>query len=133
MGLCCSFAFMLTTPESVQRKDGTMCKLAEPPTIASEVKGIVSVFTDPKMLSLVPLFLYTNWCYTYQFQEFNVGIFNTRTTGFNSFLYWGAQVLYSLYTLVLYCTHCIHCTLLYSLYALYCTVLTVYTVLCCTR
>ena len=93
MGICCSGGLFLAKPEEVQRKDNIMCKLANPPTISSEVKGIVSVFTDRKMLMLVPLFLYTNWCYTYQFQKFNVGIFNTRTTGFNSFLYWGAQMV----------------------------------------
>lgn len=93
MGFCSTGALFLAKPEDVQRKDKTMCKLSNPPTISSEVKGIISVFTDRKMLMLVPLFLYTNWCYTYQFQKFNVGIFNTRTTGFNSFLYWGAQMI----------------------------------------
>jgi len=48
---------------------------------------------DPRAVALVPLFLYTNWCYNYQFIIFNDPLFNTPTKGLNNVFYWGAQML----------------------------------------
>merc|ERR1711862_229829 len=51
------------------------------------------LFMDVRAVALMPLFLYTNWCYNYQFQIFNDPLFTTSTKGLNNVFYWGAQML----------------------------------------
>jgi len=68
-------------------------ELAPQPAVIPEIIGMVKLFTDVRALALIPLFLYTNWCYNYQFQIFNAPLFTTPTSGLNNVFYWGAQML----------------------------------------
>lgn len=64
------------------------------PTWKSELLGLVEVLkTDVWIVSLFPMFLASNWFYTYQFNGFNSAKFDIRTRALNSILYWTSQII----------------------------------------
>jgi MFS family permease len=91
VGCCC--ILLLQPLDKVIRPDGSRIELAPEPAVIPEIVGMLKLVMDPKPLALVPLFLYTNWCYNYQFQVFNDPLFTTPTKGLNNVFYWGAQML----------------------------------------
>ena len=63
------------------------------PTWQSELLGLLEVLkTDVWIICLFPMFLASNWFYTYQFNGFNSAKFNIRTRSLNSILYWTSQI-----------------------------------------
>lgn len=54
---------------------------------------MVQLLLDPRILALLPLFVYSNWMYAYQFTCFNGQLFTPRTRGLNDAFYWGLQML----------------------------------------
>jgi len=89
----CCFILLLQPLDKVIRPDGSPIELAPQPAVIPEIIGMFKLFLDARALALVPLFLYTNWCYNYQFQVFNDPLFTTATKGLNNVFYWGAQML----------------------------------------
>lgn len=86
-------ACFLLPPHKVQKSDGTMVEFQEVPSVMEEVKGALSVVNHRAMLILLIPFVSSNWFYTYQFNGYNLNIFTTRTRGFNSAIYWAAQMV----------------------------------------
>lgn len=84
---------LLQPLNKVIRPDGSSIELAPEPAVMPEIIGMMKLFMDPRAVALIPLFLYTNWCYNYQFQVFNSPLFTTPTQGLNNVFYWGAQML----------------------------------------
>jgi len=90
---------MLIRPEQVVLEDGSRVTLARgdggdaPPSWWQDARGILSMFQSRTMLLLAPLFLASNWFYSYQFNAVNAHLFNVRTRGFNNIVYWSAQML----------------------------------------
>lgn len=63
------------------------------PTWKSELLGLwETLFTDPYIICLFPMFFASNWFYTYQFTDVNAAEFNLRTRALNNTLYWTAQI-----------------------------------------
>lgn len=93
MLLGCCFIFLLLPLDKVIRPDGSAIVLAPQPAVMPEIIGMAKLFLDPRAIALTPLFLYTNWCYNYQFQVYNAPLFTTPTQGLNNVFYWGAQML----------------------------------------
>jgi len=91
VGVCC--ILLLQPLDKVIRPDGSSIEMAPEPAVIPEIVGMAKLFADPRAVALVPLFLYTNWCYNYQFQIYNAPLFDTRTGGLNNSFYWGAQML----------------------------------------
>jgi len=91
VGVC--FILLLQPLDKVVRPDGSAIELAPEPAVIPEIIGMAQLFADRRAMALVPLFLYTNWCYNYQFQIFNEPLFTTPTKGLNNVFYWGAQML----------------------------------------
>jgi len=91
VGVC--FIFLLQPLDKVIRPDGSSIELAPEPAVIPEIIGMAKLFVDIRAVALIPLFLYTNWCYNYQFQIFNDPLFTTPTKGLNNVFYWGAQML----------------------------------------
>merc|ERR1712048_81238 len=60
-----------------------------------ELKGMASLVLGWRSLAMIPLMLYTNWCYAYQQQIFNGVAFDYPTAGLNSSFYWLAQCIAS--------------------------------------
>ena len=64
------------------------------PSWKSEILGLFEVLaTDWYIIFLFPLFLASNWFYTYHFQDVNLAKFNIRTRSLNNVLYWSCQII----------------------------------------
>ncbi|KAI9296872.1 MFS general substrate transporter [Neoconidiobolus thromboides FSU 785] len=82
----------LLAPAKVIKSDGRHVETIEYPSAKTEIAGVLKVFTEWKMILLIPLFLTTNWLYTYQFNAYNGVLFNVRTRSLNNVVYWGSQM-----------------------------------------
>lgn len=92
IGLC--LAWTLVDAHTVIRKDGSHVVLMKHPTWTSEIRGLYEVFiTDPWIVLLFPMFLSSNWFYSYHFNGVNAAKFNIRTRSLNSVLYWLSQII----------------------------------------
>lgn len=96
VGLMCAGSlgalFFLVPPDQVIREDGSEVIVEPPGSAFEEIKGAVMVAANPSMISLTLLFVASNWYYTFQLNYINGLLFNTRTRGLNSALYWGTQM-----------------------------------------
>lgn len=93
-------SLFLVSPDRVVRPDGTVVQSAgdakvtlSMASVGAEILGMLSLFSQPRMLALAPLFIYSNWFYSYQFSCFNATLFTVRTQGLNNAFYWGAQMV----------------------------------------
>ncbi|GJJ73621.1 hypothetical protein EMPS_05979 [Entomortierella parvispora] len=86
--------FLLPTAK-VTRKDGSAVVKVRYSSPILELKAVLGLFGDWRMLCLVPMFFTSNWIYTYQF-TMNSTNFTQRTRSMNSMFYWFAQILASI-------------------------------------
>ncbi|KAJ7507441.1 MFS general substrate transporter [Mycena galericulata] len=92
----------MVDPKNVIRSDGTKLAMVRNPSWKVEFLGLyIALKTDPLIVLLFPMFLASNWFYTWQFNEFNGALFNIRTRSLNSMLYWSAQIFGSLFMAVI--------------------------------
>eukprot|EP01055_Gregarina_sp_Pseudo9_P000203 Gregarina_sp_Pseudo_9__202@NODE_1131_length_1853_cov_590_642227_g1058_i0_p1_GENE_NODE_1131_length_1853_cov_590_642227_g1058_i0NODE_1131_length_1853_cov_590_642227_g1058_i0_p1_ORF_typecomplete_len472_score113_99UNC93/PF05978_16/7_3e29UNC93/PF05978_16/5e02UNC93/PF05978_16/2_4e03MFS_1/PF07690_16/1_4e18MFS_1/PF07690_16/1_8e02Sugar_tr/PF00083_24/0_00052DUF3169/PF11368_8/4_8e03DUF3169/PF11368_8/4_3e02DUF3169/PF11368_8/0_0022DUF3169/PF11368_8/3_3e02OATP/PF03137_20/0_81_NODE_1131_length_1853_cov_590_642 len=84
--------FLLVSPKRVKKEDGTMVEFEKAGSAWLEIKGALLMIVNPYAQLLVLYFLASNWYYVYQFNYVNGTLFNVRTRGFNSCLYWGAEM-----------------------------------------
>lgn len=80
-------------PSKVVRNDGTKCTQILYSSVSTEALEILRLFMNWKMLLIVPAAWSSNFFYTYQFNNVNSALFNLRTRGLNSVVYWAAQML----------------------------------------
>ncbi|GLU21355.1 hypothetical protein SLE2022_375000 [Rubroshorea leprosula] len=80
-------------PIKVIREDGTRCTNIKYSSAFTEVREMIKLFLNWKMLLIVPAAWASNFFYTYQFNNVNALLFNLRTRGLNNVFYWGAQML----------------------------------------
>ncbi|KAI9595858.1 major facilitator superfamily domain-containing protein [Syncephalis fuscata] len=83
----------MVNPNKMIREDGTPVVIEKSRSVGEEVMGIVKAFTDWRMLCLLPMFLASNWFYSYQFDGYNAPLFEISTRGLNNVFYWGAQMI----------------------------------------
>jgi len=83
----------LVPPSKVVREDGKPIVFEKSPGPAYEFKSVIGLFCNKSMLMMIPLTIQSNWFYSYEFGGYNGLLFNARTRGFNSAMYWGAQML----------------------------------------
>ncbi|KAF9319591.1 hypothetical protein BG003_008698 [Podila horticola] len=93
MALSTFLAVFLSRPSTIIRDDGEPVIVAKFAGIKAECVAILSVFCDWRMLLLIPAFFFSNFSYTYQFNDFNGFNFNIRTRALNSILFWVAQII----------------------------------------
>ena len=87
-------AWTLVDAHKVIRKDGSKVVLMKHPSWKSEIIGLWEVFlTDPWIVLLFPMFLASNWFYSYHFNGVNGAKFNIRTRALNGVLYWLSQMI----------------------------------------
>ncbi|ORX90824.1 MFS general substrate transporter [Basidiobolus meristosporus CBS 931.73] len=84
---------ILLPPGKVIRDDGSRVVVKKFTNIGGEIVDILKLFTNKYMLLLTPLFISSNWFYSYQFGAVNGVLFNLRTRSLNNALYWGSQML----------------------------------------
>lgn len=91
LGACLSWT--LVDAKHVVRRDGSRIILMKHPTWKTEIVGLwETLWSDPYVILLFPMFFTSNWFYTYQFNDVNLVQFNTRTRALNSTLFWLAQM-----------------------------------------
>lgn len=108
-----ALALAICNADKIVRHDGSKVIIIKHPTWKSELLGLWEVLkSDYYIVALFPMFLASNWFYTYQFnvsdclgstcvrrnvlmaiQDFNLARFNLRTRSLNSLLYWFSQIL----------------------------------------
>ncbi|KAI7191530.1 hypothetical protein D0869_15408 [Hortaea werneckii] len=87
-------AWTLVDGKHIVRKDGSRIIMMKNPTWKTELLGLwETLWSDPYIILLWPMFFSSNWFYTYQFNDVNLAQFNTRTRALNSTLYWSAQII----------------------------------------
>ena len=91
LGACLAWA--LVDSRTVVRSDGSRVILMKHPSWRTEIIGLLEVLqSDIWIVFLFPMFLASNWFYTYQFNGFNSAKFNIRTRALNNTLYWTSQI-----------------------------------------
>jgi len=78
--------------DKVVRSDGVMCQAPEVKPLAEELNGMLKVIMDKRVIALFPLFMYSNWFYSYELTSFSV-IFDAGASGLTSAIFWGSQML----------------------------------------
>ncbi|EEH44120.1 uncharacterized protein PADG_00409 [Paracoccidioides brasiliensis Pb18] len=83
----------LVEAKYIRRSDGSQVIVMKNPSWLSEFKGLWQVLrTDYYIVLLFPMFIASNWFYTYHFNNVNSAKFNIRTRALNSCLYYLAQM-----------------------------------------
>ncbi|KAF9187276.1 hypothetical protein BGZ51_001433 [Haplosporangium sp. Z 767] len=93
MSLATLLGVFLARPSTIVRDNGEPVIVAKFAGIKAEGLAILSVFCDWRMLLLIPAFFFSNFSYTYQFNDFNGFNFNIRTRSLNSLVFWVAQII----------------------------------------
>jgi MFS family permease len=89
---------LMADPKKVIRTDGTKINLPRHPSWKTEFYSLyVALKSDPSIILLFPMFVASNYFYTWQQNDYNAALFNIRTRSLNAFLYWTAQIFGSMF------------------------------------
>ncbi|PKU81721.1 UNC93-like protein 2 [Dendrobium catenatum] len=83
-------------PSRIVREDGSRATAVTYSSVSAEGIEILKLFSNWKMLLIIPAAWRSNFFYSYQFNNVNGILFNLRTKGLNNVFYWGAQMIGSL-------------------------------------
>ncbi|KAF9539528.1 hypothetical protein EC957_005326 [Mortierella hygrophila] len=92
MAIGALIALSLCPPTSVAHSNGDKIQIQAFPTWSGEVVAVMKLFLDWRMIVLIPMFLSSNWFYSYQFSTVNGAYFSTRTQSLNNIFYWFSQI-----------------------------------------
>ncbi|KIL62211.1 hypothetical protein M378DRAFT_129158 [Amanita muscaria Koide BX008] len=85
---------LMADPEKMIRTDGTKVTVPRQLSWSTEIYGLwVALRTDPMIILLFPMFLVSNWFYTWQFNDYNGAIFDIGARSLNNELYWISQIV----------------------------------------
>ncbi|THH04791.1 hypothetical protein EW145_g5258 [Phellinidium pouzarii] len=88
---------IMAEPSKMVRSDGTKVTAPRHPSWKTEFIGLyIALRDDPLIILLFPMFLASNWFYTWQFNDFNGAIFNIRGRSLNNLVYWTSQIFGSI-------------------------------------
>lgn len=85
-------ALSLAPPTAVTHSNGDKIKVQTFPSWKGEIVAVFKLFLDWRMVVLIPMFLSSNWFYSYQFSTVNGFYFSTRTQSLNNIFYWFSQI-----------------------------------------
>ncbi|KAI8380758.1 major facilitator superfamily domain-containing protein [Blakeslea trispora] len=85
----------LLHPSQVIRPNGTRVALGKATHWKTELRGVLDVWKEWRMICLIPAFLASNWFYSYQFR-LNAVYFDPAARALNDTMYWGMQIIGSL-------------------------------------
>lgn len=84
----------MVDPTKMIRTDGTKVTTPRHPSWKVEIYGLwITLINDPWVVLLFPMFLASNWFYTWQFDDYNNALFNIRARSLNNLVYWIAQII----------------------------------------
>ncbi|CDH56700.1 mfs general substrate transporter [Lichtheimia corymbifera JMRC:FSU:9682] len=92
LGVLLSLA--LLPPCRVRRADGSHVAVAAAASWTSELKGVILILREWRILALTPAFLASNWPYAYQFRV-NAVYFDAPDRALNDTMYWAMQIFAS--------------------------------------
>ncbi|KAF8341709.1 MFS general substrate transporter [Amanita rubescens] len=93
-GIGVTIPLFMADPEKMIRTDGTKVVIRRHPSWKTEIYNLwVALRTDPMIILLFPMFLASNWFYTWQFNEYNGAIFSISARSLNNLVYWIAQII----------------------------------------
>ncbi|KAF8633189.1 hypothetical protein AX15_001486 [Amanita polypyramis BW_CC] len=85
---------LMVDPDKMVRTDGTKVTIQRHPSWKAEIYSLwVALRTDPMIVLLFPMFLASNWFYTWQFNDYNGAIFDISARSLNNLVYWIAQII----------------------------------------
>jgi len=88
---------LMANPNNMIRTDGTKVTTPRHPSWKIEIYGLwMTLVTDPMVILLFPMFLASNWFYTWQFNDYNSALFNIRARSLNNLVYWLSQMIGSI-------------------------------------
>ncbi|KAG1832618.1 major facilitator superfamily domain-containing protein [Suillus subalutaceus] len=88
----------MADPDKMVRTDGTRVNLVRHPSWKTEFLSLfIALKTDPWIILLFPMFLASNYFYTWQFNDYNGALFTIRARGLNNFMYWTSQIFGSIF------------------------------------
>jgi len=97
LGLTCIgvlIPMVMADPNNMFRTDGTKVTTQHLPSWRMELYALwIALKTDPLIVLLFPMFVASNWFYTWQFNDYNAAIFNIRARSLNNLVYWIAQIV----------------------------------------
>ncbi|KAG0083519.1 hypothetical protein BGZ93_009649 [Podila epicladia] len=85
-------ALSLAPPSSVTHSNGDHIQIQKFPSWSGELVAVLKLFLDWRMIVLIPMFLSSNWFYSYQFSTVNGFYFSPRTQSLNNIFYWFSQI-----------------------------------------
>ncbi|KAI8887849.1 MFS general substrate transporter [Backusella circina FSU 941] len=88
-------SLIIASPSKVVRKNGTPVALPKASDWKAELKGVLLVWKEWRIICLIPAFLASNWFYAYQFR-INAVYFDPSARALNDTMYWGFQVIGSI-------------------------------------
>uniref|UniRef100_A0A0E0KM24 Major facilitator superfamily (MFS) profile domain-containing protein n=1 Tax=Oryza punctata TaxID=4537 RepID=A0A0E0KM24_ORYPU len=84
---------LVLPPSRIVRDDGSRATRVTYSSVSTEGWEILKLFSNWRMLLVLPAAWASNFFYTYQFNNVNGLLFTLRTKGLNNVFYWGAQML----------------------------------------
>ncbi|KAK3139785.1 hypothetical protein QOZ80_5AG0390180 [Eleusine coracana subsp. coracana] len=93
MLLGAALSLFILPPTEIVRDDGSKATRFIYSSLAIEGTEILRLFTNWKMLLVLPAAWDSNFFYTYQFNNVNGVLFTLRTQGLNNIFYWGARMI----------------------------------------
>ncbi|KAG1822471.1 MFS general substrate transporter [Suillus subaureus] len=89
---------LMADPDKMIRTDGTRVNEVRHPSWKTEFFSLfIALKTDPWIILLFPMFIASNYFYTWQFNDYNGGLFTIRARGLNNFMYWTSQIFGSIF------------------------------------
>ncbi|KAG2043284.1 MFS general substrate transporter [Suillus americanus] len=89
---------LMVNPDKVIRTDGTRVNQVCHPSWKTELFRLyVALKTDPWIILLFPMFFASNYCYTWEYNNYNGAIFTIRARGLNSLMSYTSQVFGSVF------------------------------------
>jgi len=93
-GMGALIPLLMADPDKMIRTDGTKVTTPHQPSWKTEIHSLyIALRTDPLIVLLFPMFLASNWFYTWQFNDYNAALFNIRARSLNNLVYWISQIL----------------------------------------
>lgn len=90
-----ALSLILANPVNVVRADGSCVSVAGAAHWTTELRNVLKVWQEWRMIALIPAFLASNWFYAYQFR-INSLYFDPSTRALNDLVYWAMQVVGSI-------------------------------------
>ncbi|KAI9271948.1 major facilitator superfamily domain-containing protein [Phascolomyces articulosus] len=88
-------SLLLAPPSMVVRSDGSHVTVPKHAHWKEELKGVIHVWKEWRIICLIPAFIASNWFYAYQFHV-NAVYFDATTRALNGTMYWGMQIIGSM-------------------------------------